>query len=100
MTVTTTQNGSQMILAIDGRIDTNTSAQLQTEILKAFQGAQTVTLDFQAVAYISSAGLRSLLIGQKTATSKKAVMELINVSASVMTILKTVGFASILTIRN
>lgn len=99
MTITTKQDGSQITLAIEGRVDTNTSPQLQAEILKSFQSAQTITLDFKDVPYISSSGLRALLIGQKTAASKKAVMELTNVSPAVMSVLESVGFAKILTIR-
>ena len=61
MTIQMTQNEISTVLAIEGRIDTNTSPALQSEILKAFQMAKTVILDFANVSYISSAGLRSLL---------------------------------------
>lgn len=99
MTIKVTKDGSSAVLAIEGRVDTNTSPQLQSEILKAFQSSKAVTLDFAAVPYISSAGLRALLIGQKTAASKGSAMELINVSPAVLSILESVGFAKILTIR-
>lgn len=61
MTIQMTQNEISTVLAIEGRIDTNTSPALQSEILKAFQMAKTVILDFAHVSYISSAGLCSLL---------------------------------------
>ena len=99
MTITTTQDGTHITLAIDGRVDTNTSPQLQNEILKAFQSAKELTLDFEKVPYISSAGLRTLLIGQKTAASKRAAMELVHLSQQVLSVLESVGFAKILTIR-
>ena len=99
MTIKVTKDGSSAVLAIEGRIDTNTSPELQTEILKAFQSSKAVILDFASVPYISSAGLRALLIGQKTAASKGASMELKNVSPAVYSILDSVGFAKILTIR-
>ena len=99
MTITTNQSGNQITLMIEGRIDTNTSPQLQNEILKAFQNAKSLVLDFAKVPYISSAGLRALLIGQKTAVSKGATMELLNVTGVVMSVLKSVGFTKILTIR-
>lgn len=86
-------------LHIDGRVDSNTSPQLQESILESFRSTKQVVLDFEKVEYISSAGLRALLIGQKTATTKKGSMELIHVSDMVMEILETVGFAEILTIR-
>ena len=99
MTINTKRAGSQVTLSIEGRVDTNTSPQLQSKILEAFRSAKDVVLDFQKVPYISSAGLRALLIGQKTAASKRASMVLINVSPGVMQVLETVGFADILTIR-
>lgn len=86
-------------LQIEGRVDSNSSGQLQESILESFRSVKRLVLDFEKVEYISSAGLRALLIGQKTATTKKGSMELIHVSAMVMEILETVGFAQILTIR-
>ena len=91
MTISSTIKDNEALLQIDGRVDTNTSPQLQSAILNAFQRSSRLVLDFAKVPYISSAGLRALLIGQKTANSKRAVMELIHVSPTVMTILQAVG---------
>ncbi|MBQ3497359.1 MAG: STAS domain-containing protein [Oscillospiraceae bacterium] len=99
MTITKNQNGDAVTLLVDGRVDTNTSPELQKEILAAFQTAKTLTLDLEKVVYVSSAGLRALLIGQKTAASKGAAMELVHVTPTVKTVLDSVGFSSILTIR-
>ena len=99
MTITKNQNGDSVTLVVDGRVDTNTSPQLQKAILEAFQTAKTLTLDLEKVAYVSSAGLRALLIGQKTATSKGAVMELIHVAPTVKMVLDSVGFSKILNLR-
>lgn len=99
MTITTQRDGSHITLVIAGRVDTNTSTQLQGEILRAFQGARQLTLDFSQVSYISSAGLRALLIGQKTALTKGASMELIHLQPAVMTVLSLSGFDSILNIK-
>lgn len=99
MTITTQRDGAHITLVVAGRVDTNTSAQLQTEILRTFQSARQLTLDFSQVPYISSAGLRALLIGQKTAITKGASMELIHIQPAVMTVLELSGFDGILTIR-
>ena len=99
MTVTPTQDGTHTPLAIEGRVDTNTSPQLQAEILRIFQSAKLLTLDFEKVPYISSAGLRALLIGQKTAAAKGAAMELVHIQDQVMSVLEMSGFDGILTIR-
>ena len=99
MTITKHQTGDAVTLEIEGRVDTSTSPELQKAILEAFQTAKQLTLDMAKVAYISSAGLRALLIGQKTASSKRGVMELHNVTASVKDVLDCVGFSQILTLR-
>lgn len=80
-------------------MDTNTSPQLQEMLLKAFQKGSRVILDFEQVEYVSSAGLRALLIGQKTAGSKKGSMKLIHVQEAVQEVLDLSGFSVILTIE-
>ena len=99
MTITKLQEGTAVTLQVDGRVDTNTSPELQKAILEAFQNAAKVTLDLEKVVYVSSAGLRALLLGQKTAASKGAVMELVHVAPTVKSVLDSVGFSRILTLR-
>ena len=100
MTIAETRNESRVQLTIEGRVDTNTSPQLQKAILQAFQKGSTVVLDMAKVDYISSSGLRALLIGQKTANSKGGKMTLMHVCASVMQVFEVTGFASMLTIES
>lgn len=99
MTITKLQDGDAVTLQVDGRVDTNTSPELQKAILEAFQGAKSLTLDLEKVVYVSSAGLRALLLGQKTASSKGATMELVHVAPTVKAVLDSVGFSKILTLR-
>ena len=99
MTITKLQNGDAVTLQVDGRVDTNTSSELQKAILEAFQGAKKLTLDLEKVVYVSSAGLRALLLGQKTATSKGASMELLHVAPAEKAVLDSRGFAKIQTLR-
>ncbi|MCI8573052.1 MAG: STAS domain-containing protein [Oscillibacter sp.] len=99
MTVTKQQAGEAVTLLVEGRVDTNTSPQLQKEILAAFQTAKALTLDLEKVVYVSSAGLRALLIGQKTAASKRGSMVLLHVAPPVKAVLDSVGFSKILTIQ-
>lgn len=99
MNVIVTDCESYVRLIVEGRVDTNTSPQLQQAILNAFQKNKDVVVDFLNVPYISSAGLRALLIGQKTAASKGGSMKLTNVSETVMDILNMTGFSKILKIE-
>lgn len=99
MNIIVTDCESYIRLMVDGRVDTNTSPQLQQAILNAFQRNKDIVVDFLNVPYISSAGLRALLIGQKTATSKGGSMKVTNVSETVMNILEMSGFSKILKIE-
>lgn len=99
MRIETERDEEVIKLTIIGRIDANTSEDLQKEILLNFQKTKKLILDFGQVDYISSAGLRALLIGQKTAESKNAGMILCNVSELVLNVLTMTGFSTILTIE-
>ena len=99
MTITEIKNEGKIQLDIEGRVDTTTSQQLQTAILQAFQKGNQVILNMEKVDYISSSGLRALLIGQKTANSKGGSMRLIHVCEAVMNVFEMTGFASMLTIE-
>lgn len=90
---------SKIILEIAGRIDAANSSQLQNGILLAFQKMKHVELDFGQVAYIASAGLRALMIGQKTAAAKEGEMTLRNVGEMVMEVFEMTGFCDILNIE-
>ena len=68
-------------------------------ILQAFQKGSKLVLDFSEVEYVSSAGLRALLIGQKTANSKGGSMTLVNVADAVLQVFKMSGFSGILHIE-
>ena len=60
------QNGSVSILTVCGRVDATSSPELEAILRESVDGATgSIVLDFAEVDYISSAGLRVLLIGAK-----------------------------------
>lgn len=99
MTLTETRQENTIQISIEGRVDTSSSPDLQNAVLLAFQKTSKLILDFTQVAYISSAGLRALLIGQKTANSKGGSLIITNVSPVVMEVFEVTGFAEILNIE-
>ncbi len=99
MTITETRNDGNICVAVEGRVDTVTSPQLQQAILQAFQKSSQVVLDLEKMEYISSSGLRALLLGQKTAQSKGGKMTLLHVLPAVMEVLDMTGFTNILNIE-
>jgi len=84
---------------IEGRLDTNNSPQLEEVLIPAFDHYNYIELDFADVDYISSAGLRVLLIGQKNAKSKQVKFTLINVPPVVMSVLTMTGFTEMLDVE-
>jgi anti-sigma B factor antagonist len=98
MEVTKTQCGGKVTFAVSGRLDANAAPDFQAELIPAFDGANFVELDFSALTYVSSAGLRVLLLGEKTAKSKGAAMSLRNVSQDIKEVFDMTGFSDILNI--
>ena len=99
MTITKTQNGDKTTITLSGRLDTTTAPQLQEALIPEFDAAKHIELDFSALAYVSSAGLRVLLMGEKTAKAKGGKQTLVNVSAEIMEVFDMTGFSSILNIN-
>lgn len=98
MTINKQQNGSALTLALEGRLDTVTSPELEKELKASLDGVDTLTLDFEKLEYISSAGLRVLLSAHKI-MSAKGGMKVINVNEIVREVFDVTGFADILTIE-
>ena len=86
---TITENGSVTIIP-DGRIDTNTADSLGAEIHKISE-AEHLILDLANVEYISSAGIRQLLILGKHADYLNADFTIINTNSDVMNIFSLTG---------
>ena len=87
-----------LCILLQGRLDSQTSPQLEKEILDSIPGVEKLTLDMKELEYISSAGLRVLLVAMK-AMKKLGEMKLVSVGETVRDILEVTGFADILTIE-
>ena len=61
------RDGDILILGPAGRIDNDSSPDFQARLLSALTPGAAVLIDFSAVEYISSAGLRALMMGSKQA---------------------------------
>ena len=78
MTINKEQNGSQLTVAIEGRLDTTTAPELEQELKDSLSGVTELTIDLGKLDYISSAGLRVLLWAQKT-MNQQGSMKVTNV---------------------
>lgn len=98
MTIQKESNGSTLILALEGRLDTTTSPQLEKEVSESLENISELIFDLEKLEYISSAGLRVLLASHK-AMAGKGKMLLKNVGPNIQEVLDITGFSDILTIE-
>ena len=98
MTIQKEQNGKDLKLAVEGRLDPLTAPELEAELGREMPGAETLTLDFSKLDYISSAGLRVLLAAHK-AMSRKGGMKVTGVNEIVQEVFDVTGFSDVLTIE-
>ena len=91
-------DGKKLEYLLEGRLDTTTSPQLQEDLEKSLDPVEELVLNFEKLEYISSAGLRVLLVAQKTMT-KQGKMKVTNVNESIMEIFDVTDFSDILTIE-
>ena len=88
----------RLVIALAGRLDTATAPQLETELKDCLDGVEALTLDFENLDYISSAGLRVLLSAQKT-MNRQGEMKVIHVNETISEIFEITGFTDVLTIE-
>ncbi len=90
MTITKTENGGEIILALNGWLDTLSSTVLDEELNK-IEKAGSLILDFENVEYIASSGLRRVVAANIKAKELGASFSVINTCDEVMSIFKMTG---------
>ena len=98
MTINKKQDGTALVIELEGRLDTMTAPQLEAELKEAMPDAESLILDFSKLDYISSAGLRALLSAYKV-MSAKGGMKVTHVNEIVREVFDVTGFSYILTIE-
>ena len=98
MTIEKNLNGTELAVTIAGRLDTTTAPQLEAALKESYEGVEKLVLDFTALEYLSSAGLRVLLAAQKV-MNKQGEMIIRNVNETINEIFEVTGFVDILTIE-
>ncbi|MBR0227556.1 MAG: STAS domain-containing protein [Clostridia bacterium] len=98
MTFTKKQNGSTLEIAVEGRLDTMTSPELESELKTCLEGVDSLIMNCEKLDYISSAGLRVLLTAHK-AMMDKGGMRLVRVNEIVREVFEVTGFADVLNIE-
>lgn len=99
MTVTNKKVGQVMVLSPAGRLDADTAAGLQDQILAHMESGETIVLlELSALDYVSSAGLRAILVAAKKLQETAGRFALCGLSENVAEVFAVSGFDSILNI--
>ncbi len=97
MTIDKRTEGGKLVLKVSGRLDTMTAPELENVIKENLNGTEEMTLDFQDLEYISSAGLR-VVLGARKAMGDGA-FSVRNLCSDVREIFDITGFSDIITIE-
>ena len=96
MEVKFNKQDSTLTVAISGNIDTVTAPELDTKLQENLSGIKNLILDFAAVDYISSAGLRVILMANQQLEDADGTMTIKNVNDDVRDVFEMTGFDSLL----
>ena len=87
------KQGNALVIAPVGRVDSVSSGELERVVLSGIDaGQRRLVLDLTGVEYISSAGLRVLLIAAKRLKEPPAALVLCGIGPGVRTVLELAGF--------
>lgn len=100
MTITESQKDIVTVLAIEGRLDTTTAPELETRIKNCTQTCKTLVIDLKEVSYISSAGLRVILLAHKLMIGISGKMSVRNPSEFCLQVFQATGMEGVLSIIN
>ncbi len=98
MTIHFTNNNGDATITLCGRLDTSVSTEIKSEIDKNLATAENInslTMDAEGLEYISSSGLRILLVLAKSYKNFKVV----NVNPDVYDVLNMTGFSKIINVE-
>jgi len=98
MEITMNRIDNELTVALEGRLDTLTSPELEEKLGSSLQGVEKLIFDFEKLQYISSAGLRVLLSAMQI-MEDQGTMVVRNVCEEVMDVFQITGFVEDLNIE-
>lgn len=99
MTITQNKTSDGIELVVEGRLDTNTAPELEMALKQIEPAKQTLHLNLKGIEYVSSAGLRVILLAHKIMLPTGGRMVLKEPSEFCRQVLEATGMDSILTVE-
>lgn len=99
MNIKTKEEKGTLFIELEGRLDTVTSQELASALPIEKRRNLDIDIDFKKLQYISSAGLRLLILFKKEAQATNNKMVIRNINDVVKEIFSVTGFDKILKIE-
>lgn len=100
MNVEISSNSKVIIFKIEGSIDSKTAGDLQLQIMGKVTETDKVILSLSKVDFVSSAGLRLLLMVYRQIKIKNGQVILVGVSEEIKDVMSMTGFINFFNISN
>lgn len=98
MTVEKIVNGEELTLKVTGRIDTTNAKEFEEKAISGLEDVKSLILDLAELDYISSAGLRVVLVLIKQ-MKRQGSMLVTNTNEMVKEIFEVTGFADLVDVK-
>ena len=99
MRITTEKTAETLVIHIEGQLDTAMVGEFENEVTPLLQRSdQNVLIDFEKLEYISSVGLRSVLILAKEMKKKEKSLALCCLIETILEVFRISGFDMIISI--
>ncbi len=98
MEIIKTCEGNRLTIALDGRLDTVSSRELEKELHAAVPGMTELVFEFEKLTYITSAGLRIISLAKKL-MNRQGSMLVRHIQPDVMEVLEATGLSAFLDIE-
>lgn len=99
MEINGVKNGSELTVALVGRLDTATSPELEEYLKAQLEGMQSLVIDLADVQYVSSAGLRVILFAHKEMAKAGGSLVVRHPNEYIADVFEATGFTDFLTIE-
>lgn len=96
MEIKQTLNNDELIVTLKGEINSSTAPELEEALKGSLDNIKRLVFDFTELSYISSAGLRVLLVAKKTIDKNDGKMIVKNPNENIMDVFEITGFKNIL----
>lgn len=94
--ITDSKHKDTPVVKVSGKLNIDTSADFESKVIKKLKDNEDLYLDLSDLSYISSVGIRSLVIINKKSKASNAQMHIVGASGEVKEVIRITGVSEII----